>query len=171
MLGLTLMASQAFFYNAIFFTYALVLARFYGVADERVGYYIFPFAIGNFLGPLLLGRLFDTVGRRVMIATTYALSGVGLLATGYAFQQEWLDATTQALCWCGDLLRRLGGGELGLPHGERDLPARDARDRDLAVLRRGHRARRLRRPAAVRRDDRERQPRRRCSAPTPSPRC
>ena len=58
--GLTLMASQAFFYNAIFFTYALVLARFYGVPDDRVGYYIFPFAIGNFLGPLLLGHLFDT---------------------------------------------------------------------------------------------------------------
>src|SRR5688572_32733178 len=70
--GLTLMASQAFFYNAIFFTYALVLARFYGVPEAQVGYYIFPFALGNFLGPLLLGRLFDTVGRRVMIASTYA---------------------------------------------------------------------------------------------------
>jgi len=97
--GITLMASQAFFYNAIFFTYALVLARFYGVADEHVGYYIFPFALGNFLGPLLLGRLFDTVGRRFMIATTYALSGIGLLATGYAFSQEWLTPLTQALSW------------------------------------------------------------------------
>jgi MFS family permease len=96
---LTLMASQAFFYNAIFFTYALVLARFYGVADENVGYYIFPFAIGNFLGPLLLGRLFDTVGRRIMIATTYAVSGLALLATGYAFSQEWLTPVTQALSW------------------------------------------------------------------------
>jgi MFS family permease len=93
------MASQAFFYNAIFFSYALVLARFYGVADEHVGYYIFPFALGNFLGPLLLGRLFDTVGRRFMIATTYALAGIGLLATGYAFSQEWLTPVTQALCW------------------------------------------------------------------------
>jgi MFS family permease len=97
--GLTLMASQAFFYNAIFFTYALVLARFYGVPDDRVGYYIFPFAIGNFLGPLLLGRLFDTVGRRFMISLTYALAGLGLLFTGYAFSQEWLTATTQALAW------------------------------------------------------------------------
>src|SRR5918999_711147 len=97
--GLTLMASQAFFYNAIFFTYALVLARFYGVPDERVGYYIFPFAIGNFLGPLLLGHLFDSVGRRAMIATTYALAGIGLLITGYAFSQEWLTATSQALAW------------------------------------------------------------------------
>ena len=86
-----------FFYNAIFFTYALVLSAFYGVADERVGYYIFPFALGNFLGPLLLGHLFDTVGRRVMIAFTYGVAG--LLAAGYAFQQEWLSATTQALAW------------------------------------------------------------------------
>jgi MFS family permease len=97
--GLTLMAAQAFFYNAIFFTHALVLARFYGVPDDRVGYYIFPFAIGNFLGPLVLGHLFDSVGRRFMIAATYALSGLGLLATGYAFQQELLSATTQALAW------------------------------------------------------------------------
>jgi MFS family permease len=97
--ALTLMASQAFFYNAIFFTYALVLARFYGVPDDRVGYYIFPFALGNFLGPLLLGHLFDSVGRRVMIALTYGLAGIGLVVTGYAFQQEWLGATTQALAW------------------------------------------------------------------------
>jgi MFS family permease len=98
-LGLSLMAAQAFFYNAIFFTYALVLARFYGVADENVGYYIFPFAIGNFLGPLVLGRLFDVVGRRHMIAATYALSGVGLLVTGYAFSRELLGPTGLALAW------------------------------------------------------------------------
>ncbi len=158
--GITLMASQAFFYNAIFFTYALVLARFYGVPDERVGYYIFPFAIGNFLGPLLLGHLFDTVGRRFMIATTYSLAGLGLLVTGYAFSQDWLTPVTQALSWSAHLLRRLGGGELRLPHGERNLPARDARDLDLPLLRRRHRARRLPRPAALRRHDRKRQPRR-----------
>jgi len=98
-LGFTLMATQAFFYNAIFFTYALVLARYYGVAEHQVGYYIFPFAIGNFLGPLVLGRLFDSVGRRIMIALTYAVSGIGLAATGYAFVQGWLGATTQAICW------------------------------------------------------------------------
>jgi MFS family permease len=97
--GLTLMASQAFFYNAIFFTYALVLARFYGIADDRVGYYIFPFALGNFLGPLVLGHLFDSVGRRFMIAATYAVAGIGLLASGYAFSQDWLTPTTQALAW------------------------------------------------------------------------
>jgi len=98
-LGFVLMAAQAFFYNAIFFTYALVLTRFYSIAEDRVGYYIFPFALGNFLGPLVLGRLFDTVGRRVMIAATYAASGLGLLATGYAFSQGWLGAAGQSAAW------------------------------------------------------------------------
>jgi MFS family permease len=98
-LGLVLMASQALFYNAIFFTYALVLARFYGVADDQVGYYIFPFALGNFLGPLLLGGLFDSVGRRKMIAATYAIAGLGLIATGQAFASGALGAVGLSLCW------------------------------------------------------------------------
>jgi MFS family permease len=98
-LGLALMGSQAFFYNAIFFTYALVLTSFYGVSAASVGFYIFPFALGNFLGPLLLGRLFDSVGRRAMIAGTYAIAGIGLLVTAYAFVEGWLDARTQAWCW------------------------------------------------------------------------
>jgi MFS family permease len=98
-LGLTLMASQAFFYNAIFFTYALMLTRFYGIPEERVGYYIFPFALGNFLGPLILGRLFDSVGRRKMIALSYSISGILLIATAYAFYRGWLSATGQTLCW------------------------------------------------------------------------
>jgi MFS family permease len=97
--ALALMISQAFFYNAIFFTYALVLTRFHGVAEGRVALYIFPFALGNVLGPLLLGPLFDRVGRRRMIAATYVLSGVGLALTGAAFAAGWLDALTQALCW------------------------------------------------------------------------
>lgn len=97
--ALALMASQAFFYNAIFFTYALVLTRFYGIADSRVGLYIFPFALGNVLGPVLLGPLFDLVGRRRMIAATYILAGAGLGMTAWAFQQAALDATGQALCW------------------------------------------------------------------------
>jgi MFS family permease len=96
---LALMVSQAFFYNAIFFTYALVLTRFYGVADSRVGLYILPFAVGNVLGPLLLGPLFDRVGRRKMIGATYALSGIGLLLTGVGFVNGALDATTQTLAW------------------------------------------------------------------------
>jgi MFS family permease len=99
--ALALMISQAFFYNAIFFTYALVLTRFHGVPAERVALYIFPFALGNVLGPLLLGPLFDRVGRRKMIALTYVLSGVGLALTGAAFMAGWLNALTQALCWSG----------------------------------------------------------------------
>jgi MFS family permease len=98
-LGLSLMAAQAFFYNAIFFTYALVLARFYGVGEDQVGYYIFPFAIGNFLGPLVLGRLFDSIGRRAMIAITYAVAGTGLFFTGYFFGENRLTATELTLCW------------------------------------------------------------------------
>src|SRR3954470_2232370 len=98
-LGLTLMAAQALFYNAIFFTYALVLARFYGVPEEHVGYYIFPFALGNFLGPLVLGRLFDSIGRRKMIAATYAVAGVGLIATGRAFALDALSPAQLSLCW------------------------------------------------------------------------
>ncbi|RZT36497.1 MFS transporter [Cupriavidus agavae] len=96
---LALMVAQAFFYNAIFFTYALVLTRFYAVPDERVALYIFPFALGNALGPFLLGPLFDRIGRRRMIALTYVLSGIGLAATGWAFVEGWLDARSQALCW------------------------------------------------------------------------
>jgi len=98
-LGFTLMVAQAFFYNAISFTYAMVLTRFYGIAEASVGLYLLPFAAGNFLGPLLLGPLFDRVGRRVMIAATYAASGVALAATGYGFLHGWLDATTQTLAW------------------------------------------------------------------------
>jgi MFS family permease len=96
---LVLMAAQAFFYNAIFFTYALVLGRFFGVPEDRVGLYLLPFAAGNFLGPLLLGHLFDTLGRRAMIAGTYAASGVLLLLTAWLFSAGLLDATQQTLAW------------------------------------------------------------------------
>jgi MFS family permease len=99
LLGLGLMISQAFFYNAIFFTYALVLSKFYGVAPEHVGYYILPFALGNFLGPLTLGRLFDSIGRRKMIATTYAISALMLFVTGVLFERGVLTATSQTILW------------------------------------------------------------------------
>jgi MFS family permease len=97
--GLSLMAAQAFFYNAIFFTYALVLTDFYGIAADRVGWYLLPFAAGNFLGPLLLGRLFDTIGRRAMITFTYALSGVLLAGAGYLFASGVLSARGQTIAW------------------------------------------------------------------------
>ncbi|HTR09846.1 MAG TPA: MFS transporter [Paraburkholderia sp.] len=99
LVGLTLMTSQAFFYNAIFFTYALVLTEFYRVPGSEVGLYLLPFALGNFLGPILLGRLFDVIGRRTMIATTYALSGVLLTASGWLFEQGLLTVTTQTIAW------------------------------------------------------------------------
>ncbi|MEX0292410.1 MFS transporter [Pseudomonas putida] len=99
LVGLTLLSAQAFFYNAIFFTYALVLTDFYNVPPAQVGWYILPFALGNFCGPLLLGRLFDVVGRRIMISSTYLLSGVLLAISGYLFQQQLIDVTEQTIAW------------------------------------------------------------------------
>ncbi len=99
LVGLSLMASQAFFYNAIFFTYALILTDFYGVPSDHIGWYLLPFAAGNFLGPVLIGRLFDTQGRRPMIAFTYIVSGVLLAGTGYLFARDLITAETQTLCW------------------------------------------------------------------------
>jgi MFS family permease len=99
LVGLALMIAQAFFYNAIFFTFALVLTDFYGIAADQVGWYILPFAAGNFLGPLVLGRLFDTLGRRVMITFTYGISGVLLALSGYLFAIGVLSAQTQTIAW------------------------------------------------------------------------
>ena len=101
LLGLVLMSAQAFFYNAIFFSYALVLTRFYAVPSASVGWYILPFALGNFLGPVLLGPLFDTLGRKPMIGLTYALSGISLAIVGYLFREGLLDATQLTACWTG----------------------------------------------------------------------
>src|SRR6266566_3254246 len=99
LLGFSLMVGQAFLYNAIFFTYGLVLTAFYHIPNSTVGWYLIPFAIGNILGPLLLGRLFDTIGRRQMISFTYIISGVLLTITGWLFLQGTLNATTQTICW------------------------------------------------------------------------
>ena len=99
-LGIVLMASQAFIYNAIFFTYALVLTKFYDVPADRVGLYILPFAIGNFMGPLLLGPLFDRVGRRIMLTTTHGLAAVILAVTAVLFEQKSLSAMSLTVLWC-----------------------------------------------------------------------
>jgi MFS family permease len=99
LVGLSLMTAQAFCYNAIFFTYALVLTDFYGVPGDHIGWYLLPFALGNFLGPLMLGRLFDVIGRRKMIASTYAISGVLLAVSGYLFEQQLLTSTSQTIVW------------------------------------------------------------------------
>lgn len=99
LVGLALMAAQAFFYNAIFFTLALVLGDFFHIAPDHIGWYLLPFAAGNFLGPLLLGHLFDTIGRRKMIAFTYAISGILLIGSGYLFSIDVLSAKTQTIAW------------------------------------------------------------------------
>ena len=98
-LGLTLMAAQAFLYNAIFFTYALVLNRYYKVPAGITGLYLMPFALANFLGPISLGHFFDTVGRRPMIASTFTIAALILIVTGYLFQRDALSAATQTALW------------------------------------------------------------------------
>jgi MFS family permease len=98
-LGFVLMLTQAFFYNAIFFTYGLVLMRFYNVPSQSVGLYLLPFALGNVLGPFVIGHLFDTIGRRTMITATYAIAGVLLAFTGWLFYAGLLTAQTQTLAW------------------------------------------------------------------------
>jgi len=99
-LALALMTGQAFLYNAIFFTYTLVLTEFYGVSEKTAPLYLIPFAVGNFLGPLVLGPLFDILGRRVMISSTYIVSGALLLVTGQLFVHDVVSATSMTIAWC-----------------------------------------------------------------------
>src|SRR6201994_2285444 len=98
-LALVLMVAQSFLYNSVFFTFGLVLSHFYRVPSERVGLYLLPLAIGNFCGPLFLGSLFDTIGRKVMIAGTFAVSGLLLLMTAYLFAAGFLAPVTQTIAW------------------------------------------------------------------------
>jgi MFS family permease len=98
-LGFSLMAAQAFFYNAIFFSFALVLVQFYHVPSGRVGLYLIPFALGNAIGPIILGPLFDSVGRKPMIVGTYAVSGLLLIVSGWLFEHQLLSASGQTVCW------------------------------------------------------------------------
>ena len=148
------MAAQAFFYNAIFFTYALVLTDFYGIRADHVGWYLLPFAAGNFLGPVLLGRLFDTVGRRPMIALTYAL-GVLLAGSGYLFAIGVLSATGQTVAWMVIFFfASAAAGSAYLTVSE--TFARDPRARHRLLLRHRYRHRRRRRALAVPGADRHR---------------
>jgi MFS family permease len=99
-LGFSMMVTQAFLYNAIFFSQGSVLKNFYAVKPDQLGYYFFPFAIGNLLGPLTIGHLFDTIGRRKMIMSTYCVSGVLLAISAFFFQAGSLTAVTQTVFWC-----------------------------------------------------------------------
>lgn len=98
-LGATLMITQSFLYNAIFFTYSLVLTKFYGVSDGDVPLFFIAFAAGNLIGPLTLGHLFDSIGRRKMLAGTYIIASVLLAITAVLFKAGALNAITQTICW------------------------------------------------------------------------
>jgi MFS family permease len=98
--GATLMITQSFLYNAIFFTYVLVLGNFYGVSANSAPLFLIAFAVGNLTGPLTIGHLFDTIGRKQMISLTYILSGVLLAITAFLFKADMLNATTQTIAWC-----------------------------------------------------------------------
>ena len=98
-LGASLMITQSFLYNAIFFTYALVLIQFYGVSATRVPLYGLAFSIGNLIGPLVLAPLFDSSGRKIMISGTYMISGRLLAVSGWLFYNDDLTATSQTFVW------------------------------------------------------------------------
>jgi MFS family permease len=98
--GASLMITQSFLYNAIFFTYTLVLGNFYGVDADQAPLFLIAFAVGNLTGPLTIGHLFDTIGRKKMISGTYILSGVLLAITALLFQADVLTAVTQTIAWC-----------------------------------------------------------------------
>jgi MFS family permease len=98
-LGASLMITQSFLYNAIFFTYALVLTKFYGVSATKVPLYGLAFSVGNLIGPLLLAPLFDTVGRKKMISGTYLLSAELLAISGWLFDKNDLTAESQTVVW------------------------------------------------------------------------
>jgi MFS family permease len=94
------MITQSFLYNAIFFTYTLVLTHFYGVDEKKAPIFLIAFAVGNLSGPFLLGHLFDTIGRKKMISGTYIISGILLAITAFLFKADVLTAVTQTIAWC-----------------------------------------------------------------------
>jgi MFS family permease len=113
LLGLTLMITQSFLYNAIFFTSSLVLQGFYGKTSSSAALYFFPFAIGNLLGPLLLGRFFDTVGRRKMIGGSYSIAAVVLFVSALLFKADVLTAGTHTALWCLSFFFASAGASAG----------------------------------------------------------
>lgn len=112
-LGATLMITQSFLYNAIFFTYSLVLQNFYHLKASEAALYFFPFALGNLLGPILLGPLFDTVGRRKMITGCYSISGLVLAASSIMFVNDMLNPLTHTVFWCVSFFFASAGASAG----------------------------------------------------------
>ncbi|GMA85170.1 hypothetical protein GCM10025868_04200 [Angustibacter aerolatus] len=134
-LGFSMMVTQAFLYNAIFFTYALVLANVYDVKASHIGYFFFPFALGNLAGPLLLGHLFDTVGRRKMILATYGGSAILLAISAALFGAGVLSATTQTIFWCVIFFFASAGASSAYLTVSEIFPLEPARPGDLVLLR------------------------------------
>ena len=137
-LGFALFIGQAFIYNAVTFGLGTFLVEFYDISDAKVPFYIVLFALSNFMGPLLLGRLFDTVGRKPMIAGTYIGSAIVLAVLTFLFADGSLGIWGFMALLLADLLPRLGRGERGLPHRLGDLPDGDARAGDRVLLRDRH---------------------------------
>jgi len=133
---------EAFFYNAIFFTYALILTDFYRIAADRVGWYILPFAAGNFLRPVVLGRLFDTLGRRPMLAFTYAVSGLLLAMTGYLFSENLLSASQLTMAWMVIFFFASAAASAAYLTVSETFPLEIRAPRDRALLCHRHRRRR-----------------------------
>ncbi len=150
LLGLALMIAQAFFYNAIFFTYTLVLEKFYNVPPSQASGYLLAFALGNVFGPVVIGRLFDTVGRKPMIAGTYAFVRHPAGGDGLALQPRTADGHHADGGVDRHLFHRVLGGERGLPHRERDFPVGNPRAGHRDLLRGRHAGGRGRGAAAIR---------------------
>ncbi len=155
-LGFSMMVTQAFLYNAIFFTYALVLQHFYQIPSDRIGVYFFPFAVGNLLGPLLLGHLFDTIGRRKMILATYGGSGILLAISAVMFHAGMLNAVTQTGFWCVIFFFASAGASSAYLTVSEIFPAGVARAGDLVLLRHLAAGRWRGRAPDLRRPDRQR---------------
>jgi MFS family permease len=128
-----LMSTQSFLYNAIFFTYGLVLEFFFHVNATDTGYYFLAFAAGNLLGPLTIGRLFDTIGRKKMIAGTYILSGILLAISAVLFKNGSLNATTQTLCWTVTFFFASAGASAGYLTASEVFPL-EVRAKAIAVF-------------------------------------
>jgi MFS family permease len=129
----SLMITQSFLYNAIFFTYGLVLEYFFKVSTADTAYYFFAFAAGNLAGPLVLGRLFDTIGRKQMIAGTYILAGVLLAISAWFFKEGDLNATTQTICWAVVFFFASAGASAGYLTASEVFPL-EVRAKSIAVF-------------------------------------